>query len=422
MPHNPQPSPAAPPLAPARRAACGNAPHGGNPPQGDEAAEQSSRAISEATRLHGPHFASSAEAALADSPAEPLVSLSQSGRARIASCLGFRIAATGVYLPEAVITNEDLARLGCDSDWIVQRTGIRQRHRAADDQATSDLAYAAAVDCLRRAGVQPGEVDLIVVATITPDHATPSTACLLQERLGCIAPAFDLNAACSGFVYALAVAAQFVASGAARNALVVGAEVMTRTIDPHDVKTYPLFGDGAGAVLLQPAAESIESSSRRDGQGGRPGLLAYSLGSEGVGGPQLCIPAGGSRQMLTAAGIEAGEQYLQMDGRSVFKWAVRVIRESCHDVLSACGLQAEQIDSWVLHQANIRIMESAMQDFAIDRERLVVNVDRVGNTSAASVAIALHDAIHEGSVRRGDLVMLCGFGAGLTWGTAVLRY
>lgn len=346
-----------------------------------------------------------------------------SGRSRVFPAAAFEIAATGVCLPQRVVTNADLAALGCDDEWIIQRTGIRQRRMAAVDEATSDLAYRAAIDCLQRADVAAHEVDLILVATITPDHATPSTACIVQDRLGCIAPAMDINAACSGFVYAMSVAAQYVAGGAARCAMVIGAEVMSRTINPADVKTYPLFGDGAAAALLRPV-DNAAGRSVPPPHLDRPhvsGFLGYTLGAEGIGGPQLVIPAGGSRCPLSADAIAAGQQYLQMDGRSVFKWAVRIIRESCQDILQHCGLSAEQIDAWVLHQANIRIIDAAMQDFSIPPERLIVNLDRVGNTSAASVGLALHEAIDSGRVSRGDLVMLCGFGAGLTWGSAVLR-
>ncbi len=341
------------------------------------------------------------------------VELAPSGRSRISSCLGFRVASTGAYLPEEIISNKDLERLGCDSDWIVQRTGMLERRKASATQATSDLAYEAALDCLKRADVAAHEVDLIIVATITPDHFTPSTACILQHRLGCIAPAFDLNAACSGFVYAMSVAAQFVANGSARNALVIGAEIMSRTVDPNDVKTYPLFGDGAGAVLLQPEVTPT---------GKEYGFVSYALGAEGEGGPQLVIPGGGSRQPLTSEAIQCGAQFLQMDGRSVFKWAVRIIRESCHDVLNHAGLKVEDVAAWVLHQANIRIIDAAVDEFQLKRERLVINVDRLGNTSAASVPLALHDALGAGKIAKDDYVLLCGFGAGLTWATGILRW
>ncbi len=332
-----------------------------------------------------------------------------SGRSRLGRLLGVEIAATGSYVPETIVANEDLAALGCDSDWIVQRTGILERRRAAPDQATSDLALKAAQQCLARAGVSTAEVDLIVVATITPDHASPSTACHLQKQLGCIAPAMDVNAACAGFMYALVTAGQFIASGTAKCALVVGAEVMSRTINPADVKTYPLFGDGAGAVLLR----ATDDDSK--------GLLSYTLGAEGCGGQLLCIPSGGSRLPLTAESLHAGEHYLQMEGRSVFKWAVRVVADSTHDCLAFAGLQMDEIDLMILHQANIRIIDSAVSDFAIDRAKVFVNLDRYGNTSAASIPLALDEAITGGLLKPGNRALMCGFGSGLAWGTAVVQ-
>ena len=330
-----------------------------------------------------------------------------SGRSRLGRLTGIEIMATGSYVPETVVANEDLAELGFDSEWIVQRTGIRQRRRASPDQATSDLALRAAQQCLQRAGVSPAEVDLIVVATITPDQASPSTACHLQRALGCVAPAMDINAACAGFMYALVTAGQFVANGSAKCALVVGAEVMSRTINPADQKTYPLFGDGAGAVLLR----ATEDQSK--------GLLSYTLGAEGCGGQLLCIPSGGSRMPLTVEAIESGEHYLRMEGRSVFKWAVRVVTDSLQDCLTHSGLDIDQINLMILHQANMRIIESAVSDFAIDRDKVFVNLERYGNTSAASIPIALDEAFTSGALKPGELAMLCGFGSGLAWGTAI---
>lgn len=334
---------------------------------------------------------------------------SQSGRSRLHSLMGFEIASTGCYVPEQVVANEDLAELGCDSDWIVQRTGIRQRRKASPTQATSDLALLAAQQCLDRAGVSASDVDLILVATMTPDQATPSSACHLQRELGCVAPAMDINAACAGFMYALVTAGQFVVNGAAKNALVVGAEVMSRTINPKDVKTYPLFGDGAGAVLLKPCPDKSK------------GLLSYTLGSEGCGGQLLCIPSGGSRMPLTAQALQDGEQYLQMEGRSVFKWAVRIVADSTRDCLAYCGLGADEIDMMILHQANIRIIDSAVSDFAIDRDKVFVNLDRYGNTSAASIPLALDEAMSSGQLQLGQRALMCGFGSGLAWGTAVVQ-
>ncbi len=339
--------------------------------------------------------------------------------------MGVKIAATGSYVPEQVVTNEDLIALGCDSDWIVQRTGIRERRRAAPGQATSDLAYAAALDCLANANVQPDEVDLILVATITPDFLTPSTACLLQRQLGCVAPAMDINAACAGFMYGLVTAANFIKTGTARKALIIGSEVMSNTINPSDIKTYPLFGDGAGAALLVADDIHIDDASEESaGQltGQASGLLAYTLGAEGCGGQMLCIPGGGSRTPLTAEGIEHGQQYLTMDGRGVFKWAVRVVNDSCRDCLAYAGVEFSDVDRVILHQANIRIIDSAVSDFGIPSDRVVVNLDRYGNTSAASIPIALDDANRQGLLKRGDNVLLCGFGSGLSWGTALIRW
>lgn len=346
--------------------------------------------------------------------------VSASGRGRIGVCPGIRVAGTGSYVPEQIVTNDDLVSLGCDSDWIVQRTGILERRKASESEAASDLAYAAALSCLADANVQAKDVDLLICATITPDYITPSTACLLQRRLACIAPAFDINAACSGFMVGLVTAAQYVRCGMARNALVIGSEVMSRTIDASDVRTYPLFGDGAGAALLQPCEESSRDGLSSHGQTSS-GLLSFTLGAEGES-EALCIPGGGSREPLTSDSLSVGRQYLQMDGRTVFKWAVRVVEDSVNDVLVASGVRPEDVDLVILHQANIRILDAAIKHFSIPRERMVVNVDRFGNTSAASIPLALDQANREGRLQRGDLVLLCGFGAGLSWGTCLLRW
>jgi 3-oxoacyl-[acyl-carrier-protein] synthase-3 len=322
---------------------------------------------------------------------------------------GVRIAATGSYVPEEVITNEDLAALGCDSEWIIRRTGIRQRRRAASDQATSDLCYEAAIRCMREANVTADQIDLIIVATITPDHPTPSTACHLQRRLGALAPAMDVNAACAGFMYGLVTAAQFVAAGNSQCALVVGADLMSRTINPDDKKTYPLFGDAAGAVVLKPDPSHA-------------GLLSYQIGSEGCGAEMLSIPAGGTRNPLTPEAYEQGKQYLVMDGRNVFKWAVRVFDESAKQVLDAAGVEASELDLVILHQANQRIIDSAVSDLDVPREKVFVNLDRYGNTSGASIPLALDEAVRAGKIHAGDLVLLCGFGSGLAWGTALLQW
>ncbi len=350
---------------------------------------------------------------------QPVTADTLSTRGRMGRVAGVRVISTGSYAPEHVVTNHDLAALGCDSDWIVRRTGIQQRRRASDDEATSDLCYEAAMACLREANLSADAIDLILVATITPDHPTPSTACHLQRRLGALAPAMDVNAACAGFMYAMVTAAQFIAAGNSRYALVVGADLMSRTVNPDDKKTYPLFGDGAGAVLM--TADDTDPDPGSSPASG-PGLLAYQIGSEGCGGEMLCIPAGGTRQPLTPEVYEAGHQYLTMDGRNVFKWAVRVFAESAKQVLSTAGATPEQLDLVILHQANQRIIDSAVADLALPAEKVFVNLDRYGNTSAASIPLALDEAVRQGRVRRGDLVLLCGFGAGLAWGTALIRW
>lgn len=337
---------------------------------------------------------------------------------------GIRIAGTGSYTPEHIVTNEDLAALGCDSEWIVRRTGIRQRRHAADHQATSDMCFIAATRCLENAGVSVDDVDLVLVATITPDHQTPSTACQLQGRMGIAAPAMDLSVACSGFTYALVTAAQFIAAGNAKNVLVVGADLMTRTVDPNDKKTFPLFGDAAGAVLVTPTPTGPEGRSHNASDAGpaADGLVSYQLGSEGICGEMLCVPAGGSRQPLTPAAYAAGEHYMKMDGRNVFKWAVRVVDESAKDVMKHAGVTSDQLALLILHQANQRIIDSAVAGLSIDPKKVFVNLDQYGNTSAASIPLALDEAVRDGRLQRGDLVLLSGFGAGLAWGTMLLRW
>lgn len=331
-------------------------------------------------------------------------------RGRMGKAMKVRMLATGSYVPDNIVSNDDLTQLGCDSEWIIRRTGIRERRHASDDQATSDLAYEAAIRCLAASGKTAADLDLIIVCTITPDHPTPSTACHLQRRLGSIAPAMDINAACAGFMYGIITAAQFIAAGNSKCVLVVGADLMSRTVNPEDVKTYPLFGDAAGAAIL----------TDDTAQGG--GVLAYQLGSEGCGGEMLCIPAGGSRQTLTPDMYSTGQQYLRMDGRAVFKWAVRVFDESAKQVLSEAGVTPDELSLVILHQANQRIIDSAVSDLGVPAEKVFVNLDRFGNTSGASIPLALDEAAKAGKIKRGDLVLLCGFGAGLSWGTAVVRW
>ncbi|MEM6778447.1 MAG: beta-ketoacyl-ACP synthase III [Planctomycetota bacterium] len=352
-------------------------------------------------------------------------------RGKMGSALGVRISGTGSYVPDNVVTNEDLAALGCDSEWIVRRTGIRQRRHALPGQATSDLCVEASKRAMEDAGLTADDLDLILIATITPDHPTPSTACHVQRRLGATAPAMDVGAACAGFMYALVTAANFIAAGNARHVLVVGADLMSRTVDPDDKKTYPLFGDAAGAAIVSRESitcdpESPDRSgtdgSRRDPSMEHIGLLSYQLGSEGCGGEMLCIPAGGTRLAHSPETHADGQQYLKMDGRGVFKWAVRIFDESAKDVLAHADKQASDLKLVILHQANQRIIDSAVSDLNVDAERVFVNLDRYGNTSGASIPLALDEAARAGALQRGDLLLLCGFGAGLAWGTAIVRW
>jgi len=322
---------------------------------------------------------------------------------------GIQVLGVGSYTPDEVVRNEDLIELGYDPDWIVQRTGILERRRAAAGMATSDMAFEAAARCLEDADVDPSEVDLIVVATTTPDTLMPSTACLVQGRLGCPAGAMDINAACTGFMYAMITAAQFVKTGSSRRALVIGADLMSRFLNPEDRGTFPLFGDAAGAVLLG-AGESDQ------------GLLSFTLGSDGDGADLLSVPGCGSREPASKSVIAAKRQFMQMEGRAVFKWAVRTISDTIIDVVSAADLTPSDIDLLVLHQANVRIIDAAVDCLNIDREKVVVNLDRYGNTSAGSIPLALDEARCEGRIEHGDNILLCGFGAGLTWGSAVLKW
>ena len=328
---------------------------------------------------------------------------------RLGRITGVQILGTGSYVPEHIVDNADLAEHGYDADWIVQRTGIRQRRRAADDEATSDLAYQAALRCLDQAGADADEVDLVLVATLTPDSPMPSTACLLQHRLAnTTAPAMDINAACAGFMYALVTGMQFIQSGCSKRVLVVGADIMSRVVDPADEKTFPLFGDGAGAVLL--GAGSDEQ-----------GAVSYTLGADGAGAELLNIPAGGSRTPICSADI-TNQRFIHMDGRSVFKWAVRMLSDSVRKVMEDADVAPSEIDLVVFHQANIRIIDSALNDLGLDRDKVVLNLDSYGNTSAASMPLALDEANQAGRIRPGSRILMCGFGAGLAWGASVLQW
>jgi 3-oxoacyl-[acyl-carrier-protein] synthase-3 len=324
--------------------------------------------------------------------------------------MGVRVAGTGSYVPDAVVTNDHLfQRFGFDSDWIVRRTGILERRHAQPHQATSDLCHEAALRCIANSRVRPQDIDLLVLATFTPDMSFPSTACLVQDRLKLSCAAIEIEAACAGFMYALITGAAYIASGASDNALIIGGDCNSRILNPNDMKTYPLFGDGAGAVLLTR---------------GRPdqGLLSFSLGADGGGGDLLSRPACGSRMPPAPELLSRDLHYMHMDGRAVFRWAVAILCDTIQDVLKASELRTDDIDLFLPHQANIRIINAAIDVLRIPRSRVFNNLDRYGNTSAGSVPLALDEALAEGRLRPGQLAVLSGFGAGLAWGTAVMRW
>ncbi|MEO8508530.1 MAG: beta-ketoacyl-ACP synthase III [Betaproteobacteria bacterium] len=315
-----------------------------------------------------------------------------------------RIAGTGRYLPAAVLTNDELSkRVATSDEWIRTRTGIRQRHIAAPDEQTSDLALQASREAIAAAGMTPADIDVIIVATATPDMIFPSTACILQDKLGIHGgAAFDIAAVCSGFVYGLAMADKLVRSGAARNALVVGAEIYSRILDWNDRGTCVLFGDGAGAVVVVPAAE--------------PGILTSHLHADGSHRGILCVPGQVQDGRIT------GTPFLHMDGTAVFKFAVKVLADVAHEALAAVNMSPEDVDWVIPHQANIRIMDATMKKLHLPHERLIVTVDQHGNTSAASIPMALDIAVRDGRIKAGDHVMLLGVGGGFTWGSVLLRW
>ncbi|CAM3434631.1 MULTISPECIES: beta-ketoacyl-ACP synthase III [Saccharibacillus] len=319
------------------------------------------------------------------------------------------VIGTGKYVPERILDNAELEKMvDTNDEWIVSRTGIRERHIAAPEQATSDLAYEAAVQALAAAGMTADQLDLIVVATVTPDTSFPSTACILQDKLGAKkAAAFDLGAACSGFVYSLAAATGFIQNGMYNNALVIGADTLSRITDYTDRNTCVLFGDGAGAVILGEVPE------------GR-GFQSFDLGAEGAGGGLLQQAAGGSRLPASQETIDQRLHFIQMNGRDVFKFAVRIMGTATEEVLRKADMTKDDIDLFIPHQANIRIIQSAMQRLDLSEDRVMINVDKYANTSAASIPLALVEAYEQGRIKEGDRVVMVGFGGGLTWGGAAL--
>lgn len=321
------------------------------------------------------------------------------------------ITGTGCYLPERIMANQDLEKIVDTSDaWIVERTGIRTRHIAAPEQATSDLAYEASVRALADAGTKPEELDMIIVATETPDYKYPSTACLLQARLGAKnAACFDLSAGCSGFVYALGIGSQSIVSGLYKKILLVGAETLSRITDWTDRNTCVLFGDGAGAAVLERVEEGY-------------GVLSLDLGADGTGGDSLIQPAGGSRNPATHATVDAHGHTIHMHGREVFKFATRRMPAACNKVLQKAGMTIDDVALLVPHQANMRIIDHAIARLKIDRDKVWINVDKHGNMSAACIPISLTEAQEAGRLHKGDNVLMVAFGAGLTWAGALVKW
>jgi 3-oxoacyl-[acyl-carrier-protein] synthase III len=323
-----------------------------------------------------------------------------------------RISSIATYVPPKLLTNADLEKMvETNDEWIMQRVGIRERHIVEPGVATSDLAKEASLKAIERAGLTPADIDFILVATTTPDTLFPSTACVLQDKIGASkAWGFDLIAACSGFTYGVTTAAQMVASGASRRALVVGADVMSSIIDYTDRTTCVLFGDGAGAVVLEAADDS------------GVGIIDFENYVDGSGGPALCMPAGGSRMPASVETVGKRLHYVKQDGQTVFKFAVRNMEEVCRRLLIRNKIQGSDIDLFVPHQASSRIILAAAEKLGMPREKVVINIDRFGNTTAGTIPLALNDAVESGRLKRGDLVLLASVGAGFTVGGVLLRW
>jgi 3-oxoacyl-[acyl-carrier-protein] synthase III len=320
------------------------------------------------------------------------------------------ISGVGCYAPEKVVTNADLESMVETSDeWITTRTGIKERRIAVAEQAASDLALPAAREALDKAGVRAEDIDLVVVATATPDMLFPATAALVADELGAKdAAAYDLLAGCTGFVYALSQAYGVLATGLSRRALVVGTEVLSKITNWHDRSTCILFGDGAGAAVVEPVADG--------------GIIGFELGADGAGGPDLCVPAGGSRTPASAETLEQELQFIRMRGQEVFRFATRVMVSSAAELLAACDAGVEDVDLYVPHQANKRIIDHAVKDLGLDPAKVYMNIDRYGNTSSASIPIGLAEAEAQGILNEGTRVLVSAVGAGLTWGSAYMTW
>jgi 3-oxoacyl-[acyl-carrier-protein] synthase-3 len=322
-----------------------------------------------------------------------------------------RIIATGSYVPERVLTNFELEKMvDTSDDWIRSRTGIGERRISAESEATSDLGAAAAKEAIKKAGLKPEQIDLILVATITPDMFFPSTACFIQDKIGAKNSAgFDIMAACSGFLYGLSIADSYIRTGAFKNILLLGAETLTKVTDWKDRNTCVLFGDAAGAVLLR-------------GEQGESGILSTHLYSDGSFWGLLNLPGGGSRNPTTENTVRQGLHFIKMNGNETFKVAVRSLEQACRDALSKNGLDASQIDLFIPHQANYRIIQAVASRLAFPLEKVYLNLEAYGNTSAASMPLALDQAVASGRVKANDLILLSSFGGGMTWASAVIRW
>ena len=324
-----------------------------------------------------------------------------------------RIAGTGHYVPTRVLSNADLERMVDTSDaWIVERTGIRERRVAGEGQASSDMAAEAAKRAIEAAGLTPRDIDLIIVATVTPDMPLPSTACFVQHKIGARpdCPAFDIAAACAGFLYGLSIADRFIATGGAKHVLVVGVELLTRVLNFRDRSTCVLFGDGAGAAVLSPA------------EGDGRGLISTHIYADGAQTGSLFIPGGGSRTPASHATVDEGLHYVHMVGQDVFKFAVRALSSASVTALEHNGFSAADVTWVVPHQANMRILEQVSKRVGIGLDRFVLNLDKYGNTSSASIPIAFDEAVRAGTIRQGDTILMCALGGGLAWGSALLRF
>jgi len=330
----------------------------------------------------------------------------------IGTANGYRVSITGIgsNAPEYVRTNDELSRMVDTSDeWIVARTGIHERRVAREDEALSDMAMPAALGALAQSGVDPAELDLVIVATVTPDMTFPATAAIMADELGARdAAAYDLSAGCTGFMYGVAQAYGMLAGGICRRALVVGGDVLSKIVDWSDRTTCIVFGDGAGAVVM----ERVDSG----------GFMGFELGADGSGGLQLYLPAGGSRAPTSAETVADHGHFVHMNGREVFKFATRVLVSSAQKLLDQLGMTVDDIDLYVPHQANVRIIKHAVERLGIPEEKVVVNVDRYGNTSSGSIPLALAEAVRDRRVDKGDIVLMTGMGAGLTWGSGVIEW